>query len=111
MPEPNAWAVSQGKEIEDGESAGSAPETAGTPSDKELQPSTTQSQQPTAPKEAMAYSGGHRDDMQSSLQPSRFAVSPSVVVWSVYLVVAAVLFLRLVLGLAAALRLWLTATP
>jgi beta-lactamase regulating signal transducer with metallopeptidase domain len=111
MPQPNAWAVSQGKEIEDEESAGSAPETADTPSNKELQPSTTPSQQPTAPKEAMAYSRGRRDDMQSSLEPGRFSVSPSVVVWSVYLVVAAVLFLRLVLGLAAALRLWLTAAP
>jgi beta-lactamase regulating signal transducer with metallopeptidase domain len=111
MPQPNASAVSQDKAIEDGESAGSAPETAPTPTDKEFQPSTTHTQQATAPKETMVYSGGRREDMQSSLQPSRFAVSPSVVVWSLYLVMAAVLFLRLVVGLAVALRLWITAAP
>jgi hypothetical protein len=33
------------------------------------------------------------------------------VAWSLYFAAAAVLFLRLVLGLAATLRLWLTATP
>lgn len=44
-------------------------------------------------------------------QSSRVAFSPSSLALSVYLGVAALLLLRLVLGLGVTLRLWLTATP
>jgi beta-lactamase regulating signal transducer with metallopeptidase domain len=111
MPQPNSWAVAEGKSTAGEESAGSAPETVRTSPDKGSQATAVGRQQATAPKEAMIYSAGLGEDSQSSLQPRRFAVSSPFVIWSLYLVVAAVLFLRLVLGLAAALRLWFSATP
>jgi len=111
MPQPIAWAVPQGKSTQEEESEGSAPETAPTRPTKEIQPASSRRQQAAVPTAPITYSAGRREDTQGSPQPSRVAVSPSVVAWSLYLVAAAVLFLRLVLGLAATLRLWFTATP
>jgi beta-lactamase regulating signal transducer with metallopeptidase domain len=59
----------------------------------------------------MVYSASRSKDTPGSWQPSRAAISSSVVAWSLYLALAAILFLRLVLGLAVTLRLWFTATP
>ncbi len=111
VPQPNTWAVPQDRSIEDEKSAGSAPEAAGTPADKGFHPAPARRQQATAPKEATAYSADRRDDTQSSPLFGQVVVSAWVVAWSLYVVAAAVLILRLVLGLAATLRLWLTATP
>lgn len=114
MPQPHAWTVQQDKPREDEESAGTAPENARIP-DKEAQSTPEGIQQPIAAREARAHSGGRREGTRGSLLPSRAALSAAfsfrALFWSVYLGVAAVLFLRLVLGLAATLRLWFTATP
>jgi beta-lactamase regulating signal transducer with metallopeptidase domain len=111
MPQPIAWAVPQGKTTQDEEPEGSAPESARTRPTKEIEPASSHRQQATVPTAPITYSAGRREDTQGSPQPSRVAVSPSVVVWSLYLLAAAVLFLRIFLGLAAAFRLWFTATP
>src|SRR5579863_918881 len=66
VPQPNTWAVPQDRSIEDEKSAGSAPEVAGTPADKEFRPAPARRQQATAPKEAMAYSTDRRDEDRKS---------------------------------------------
>ena len=111
MPQPNAWAIPQGKSTQDEKSEGSAPEAARTRPTKEIKPASAHRQQAAVPTAPITSSAGRREDTQDSPQPSRVAVSPLVMAWSLYLVAAAVLFLRLVLGLAATLRLWFTATP
>jgi BlaR1 peptidase M56/Putative adhesin len=111
MPQPNVWAVPQDKSTQGQESEGSAPETASTRPAKEIPPASSHRQKAKVPTAPMADFAGHHEDTQASPQPGRVAVSPSVVAWSLYLVAAAVLFLRLVLGLGATLRLWFTATP
>jgi BlaR1 peptidase M56/Putative adhesin len=111
MPEPNALAVPQGKSTEAEESEGSAPGTTRTRPAKEIQPASVNRQQSAIPTVPITYSAVRGEYTQASPLPSRVAVSPSVVAWSLYLAGAAVLFLRLVLGLAATLRLWFTATP
>jgi BlaR1 peptidase M56/Putative adhesin len=110
-PQPDAWAVPQGKSIQDEKPEGSAPETARTVPINEFPPASAHRQQAAASSEAMVYSAGRREETHGSSQPNHVAISPSAVAWSVYLAAAAVLFLRLVFGLAATLRLWLTATP
>jgi len=111
MPQPKASAIPQDKSIPEEESEGFAPDTSRTSPDKEFPPASARSQQAAEPAKPMADSAGRREDAQGSPQPGRVAVSPAVVAWSLYLAVAAVLFLRLALGLAATLRLWFTATP
>jgi len=111
IPQPNAWAVPQGESTQVEESESSAQETVRTRPAKETQSTSAQRQQAAAPTVPITYSASSHEDSQRSQRPSRVAVSPSVVAWSLYLAAAAVLFLRLVLGLAATLRLWFTATP
>jgi beta-lactamase regulating signal transducer with metallopeptidase domain len=111
IPQPNAWVVRKNTSIVGEESAGFAPETAPTSPRKEFQPASARGQQAAARKEAMVYSTGRREDTQGSLQPSRVANYSPVLFWSLYLGVVVLLILRLVFGLAATLRLWLTATP
>ena len=110
VPQPNAGAVPQGKSMEHEESAGSARETASSSPDKESQPTDARQLAP-APKDAMVYAASRGEGTQGSLQPSRGSLSSSFVFWFLYLAVAAVFFVRLVVGLAAALRLWYSATP
>jgi hypothetical protein len=108
LPQPNAWAVPQQKTTE--ESAGAATETERTQLDK-VQPASAPRQEAGGGTEAMVSTGGRRVAARGLQQPSGIAISPSVVAWSLYLAVAAVFFLRLVLGLAVTLRLWFTAIP
>jgi len=56
MPKPAASAVPQDKSKQDEESASPAPETGRAAPDKESQFSAVRSQNPVAPKEAIAYS-------------------------------------------------------
>jgi hypothetical protein len=111
MPQPIAWAVPQDKSMEGEGSANSTPDAARTPPDKGFQPAPARTQQAAASTATSNYSAGRRADTQGSPQPGRVAVSPQVVAWSLYFAAAAVLFLRLAVGLAATLRLWFTATP
>jgi hypothetical protein len=102
MPQLKVPAAPQVDSTQNGKAEGSAPDAARTPINIEVQPSAPRGQEVAPPAESMA---------QGSARPSRFDVSPSRVGWSLYLAVAAVLFLRLVLGLAATIRLWFRATP
>ena len=111
MAKPNAWAAPQDKSREVEGSAGAPPESTRTSPDKESQSIPARRQKDTVAKDPMIYSAGRGEDLQGSLLPSRVALSATTLFWSLYLTVGAVLFLRLVLGLAAALRLWFTATP
>ena len=111
MPQPNAWAVPQGKSAQGEQPEGSAPETASTRPGKETQSAPSHREQAAVPAAPITYSARRGEDTQGLPQPSRVAVSPSVVALSLYLAAAAVLFLRLILGLAVTLRLWFTATP
>jgi len=111
MPQSSEQAVLQGKSTQDQESEGSAPETASTRPAQEVQPASAHRQQDAVPIGPITYSARRGEDAKGLPQPNRVAVSPSVVAWSLYLAAPAVLFLRLVLGVAATLRLWFTATP
>src|SRR5579862_1145085 len=111
MPQPNAWAVQQDKSREDEESTGTAPENARNSPDKGSQSAPAGRQQPAAPKEARAHSGVRHEGTGGWLHPRRVAFSSTALFWSLYLAGAAVFFLRLVLGVAATLRLWFTAIP
>ena len=111
IPQPNVLAVPQGKSTQDEESKGSASETEGTRSPKGTQSAIPQRQLAAVPTVPITYSASTYRDSRGARPLSRVAVSPSVVAWSLYIVAAAVLFLRLVIGLAVTLRLWFTATP
>lgn len=108
LPQPKAWAAPKAKSAEGEVSAGSAPETARTSPTEDFQPSPAVGNK-TAPR-ADSYSAMIRERAQGLPKPIRSAFTPTALFWSLYLSVSAVLFLRLALGLAAALRLWLTAT-
>ncbi len=51
------------------------------------------------------------EEMRLAPQPHRAVFSRSALAFSIYIAVAAVLFLRLALGLALTLHLWITAAP
>ncbi len=110
MPRPKASAIPQDKSMPDEQPAGSASGTARTAPDQESQPTPASREQASAPQQGMVNSARPGEHAQGS-RPALAAFSPTVLFWSVYLAGAAVLFLRLILGLAATLRLWFTATP
>jgi DUF4097 and DUF4098 domain-containing protein YvlB len=111
LPQPTAQSIAQDKSLADEESTGPEPETARASPDKKTQPASARINRADARKGAMVYSAGRPGDTQPSLDPSRFSPSSAVLFWCLYLAMAAVLFLRLVFGVAATLRLWWTATP
>ncbi len=88
IPQPNALAFPQGKSIQHEEPDGSAPENARTRPGKQIQPDSAHGQQAASPTEPIADSAGQREDAAMSPQRSRVSVSPSVVAWLLYLVVA-----------------------
>jgi len=90
---------------------GTAPENARNSPDKGSQSAPAGRQQPAAPKEARAHSGVRHEGTGGWLHPRRVAFSSTALFWSLYLAGASVFFLRLVLGVAATLRLWFTAIP
>lgn len=69
------------------------------------------SSQPTPAKTEKATSNRRAGDERKPLPQSRVAFSPSSLALWLYIGVAAVLLLRLVLGVAVTLRLWFTAVP
>lgn len=78
---------------------------------KESPVGSFQSEQTLTPAESIAESPRPGEQTRPLPHPSREAVSASALTFSLYVAVAAVLLIRLVLGLAATLRLWVTATP
>jgi BlaR1 peptidase M56/Toastrack DUF4097 len=90
-------------------SSGIAPDIGSAPPTQQPGQASTQA----APVQAAPATDKPRaaEEMQAAPQPRRFVFSPSAVAFSIYAAVAAVLFLRLALGLAFTLRLWITAVP
>ena len=90
-------------------SSGTAPDTGSAPPTQEPGQSSTQA----APVQATPATDKPRaaEEMQAAPRPHRVVLSPSAVAFSIYAAVAAVLFLRLALGLALTLRLWISAVP
>ena len=86
----------------------SAPDSASAPRAKEPEQS---SQGASLNQEAGKGSTQSAKQMPPSPQHSRAALSPTSLALSIYLGVAVVFLLRLAVGLAVTLRLWLTAAP
>jgi len=91
------------------DSSGAALDTAPNPGAKESGP--TNVQRTLLAREPVPDGARTDEKTQPAPRPDHVAFSPSAVALSIYLVIAAGLLLRLVIGLTMALRLWLTATP
>ncbi len=87
--------------------SGPTPDIASTPGDNESGSRTTQLT--LSPAETVSVSAPAAKVPQ--LPPAHAGFSPSTLALGLYLAVASALLLRLLFGLAMALRLWLTATP
>jgi hypothetical protein len=111
IPQTIASAAPQDTSIENQAPASLEPETAHPSPDKSSQPADAGRQQDTASTVSMVNPSGRRQNRQDSLPPGRVPFPSAVLFWSVYFAVSAILFLRLVLGMAVTLRLWFTAAP
>ncbi|MGA8732069.1 MAG: M56 family metallopeptidase [Terracidiphilus sp.] len=89
--------------------SGSALDSASAPRAKEPRPSSSQAV--SLQKEAGMVSANTVEETQPLAQHSYVAFSPASLALSIYLGVALLFVLRLALGLAVTLRLWLTAAP
>jgi BlaR1 peptidase M56/Putative adhesin len=90
-------------------SSGAAPNTAtGSHAKKSGSSSSETAPALVEPETGSAESG---EEIQPLPQPNRVAFSPSSLALSIYCAIAGALLLRLALGLAVTLRLWMTAAP
>lgn len=109
LPKPVATPVSAANPAQAESSSASVPDAQPASRAKDAGPSSAR----PSPLKTEAGAGGAqaREEMPPLPRPSRVAASPASLALSIYLVVAAVLLLRLALGLAVTLRLWLQAAP
>jgi hypothetical protein len=109
LPHPLAAPIPATNLPQTGKTSGPAPDNAPAQHAKERRPSYSQ---PAPPRtETVARSATARQEVQPLPRRNRLAFSPSSLVLSIYFGVAAVLLLRLAVGLTVTLRLWLEAEP
>jgi hypothetical protein len=109
LPHPLAAPIPAASLPETGKASGTTPENAPAPRAKE---SSWSNSQPVPPQsEMVARSATARQEVQPFPRRNRLTFSPSSLVLSIYFGVVAVLLLRLAVGLAVTLRLWLNAAP
>lgn len=109
LPNPLAAPIPAANLPQTGKASGPPPNNPSAPRANERSPSNSQAAPPHT--ETFARSAPVGQKVQPSPRRNRLAFSPSSLFLSIYFGVAAVLLLRLAIGLAVTLRLWLNAAP
>ena len=109
LPKPVAPPIPASNSPQTEKASGPAPDSRSTPRAKAPGPSSPEAA--SSKKEASTGSARTVEETSPLPQHGRVAFSPASLALSIYLGVAVVLLLRLALGLAVTVRLWLTARP
>jgi hypothetical protein len=109
LPNPLAAPIPAANLPQAGKASGPAPDNAPASRAKERSPSNSQPAPPHTETVTRSAPGGQ--EVQPLPRRNRLAFSPSFLALSIYFGVAAVLLLRLAVGLAITFRLWFNAAP